>query len=54
MGVSLYEGGQLLDAWECLPEMMVVTENFQHRLRSLGAGCSISQASFPLRRYIGI
>ena len=29
--VSLYEEGQLLDAWECLPEMIVATENFQHR-----------------------
>ena len=29
--VSLYEEGQLLDSWECLPEMIVATENFQHR-----------------------
>ena len=29
--VSLYEEGQLLYAWECLPVMIVATENLQHR-----------------------
>jgi hypothetical protein len=28
--VSLYQDGQLLDLWECLPDMIVVTENYQH------------------------
>lgn len=28
--VSLYEDGQLLDLWECSPEMIVATENHQH------------------------
>jgi lipopolysaccharide transport system ATP-binding protein len=28
--VALYEGAESLDTWECLPEMMVATENFQH------------------------
>jgi lipopolysaccharide transport system ATP-binding protein len=29
--VSLYEDGQNLDAWDCLPEMIVATESHQHR-----------------------
>jgi lipopolysaccharide transport system ATP-binding protein len=28
--VSLYEDGQNLDAWDCLPEMIVATESHQH------------------------
>jgi lipopolysaccharide transport system ATP-binding protein len=28
--VSLYQDGQNLDAWDCLPEMIVATENYQH------------------------
>jgi lipopolysaccharide transport system ATP-binding protein len=28
--VSLYDDGELIDAWECLPEMIVATENYQH------------------------
>jgi hypothetical protein len=28
--VALYEAGEPLDTWDCLPEMMVATENFQH------------------------
>jgi lipopolysaccharide transport system ATP-binding protein len=28
--VSLYEDGRQLDAWECLPEMMVATAGYQH------------------------
>jgi lipopolysaccharide transport system ATP-binding protein len=28
--VSLYEGGQEVDNWECLPEMIVATETYQH------------------------
>lgn len=28
--VSLWEGGTQLDAWECLPGMIVDTENYQH------------------------
>ncbi|HYL64313.1 MAG TPA: polysaccharide ABC transporter ATP-binding protein [Candidatus Methylomirabilis sp.] len=30
--VSLFEGHQELDVWECLPEMLVATENYQHQL----------------------
>jgi lipopolysaccharide transport system ATP-binding protein len=29
--VSLYEEGQEVDAWECLPEMVVATETHQHQ-----------------------
>jgi ABC-type polysaccharide/polyol phosphate transport system ATPase subunit len=28
--VALYEQGEPIDVWDCLPEMMVATENFQH------------------------
>ena len=28
--VALYDDGDLVDAWDCVPEMMVATENFQH------------------------
>jgi len=28
--VSLWEDKELLDLWDCLPEMIVTTENFQH------------------------
>jgi ABC-type polysaccharide/polyol phosphate transport system ATPase subunit len=28
--VSLYEDGELLDAWDCLPEMNIATQIFQH------------------------
>ncbi len=28
--VSLWQDGELFDAWDCLPEMMVDTPNFQH------------------------
>jgi hypothetical protein len=28
--VSLYEEGDQLDVWDCLPAMIVATENFQH------------------------
>jgi len=28
--VSLYEQGNQLDAWDCVPDMIVATENFQH------------------------
>jgi lipopolysaccharide transport system ATP-binding protein len=28
--VSLYEDGQLLDLWDCTPDMIVATENYQH------------------------
>ena len=28
--VSLYDDGNLVDAWECLPEMIVATESYQH------------------------
>jgi hypothetical protein len=28
--VALYEKGQPIDIWDCVPEMMVATENFQH------------------------
>jgi ABC-type polysaccharide/polyol phosphate transport system ATPase subunit len=28
--VSLWEDGERFDAWDCLPEMIVVTPNFQH------------------------
>src|SRR5215469_14998889 len=30
--VSLYDEGNLVDAWECLPEMNVATEGYQHPL----------------------
>ncbi len=29
--LSLYDHGELIDAWECLPEMVVAIENYQHR-----------------------
>ena len=29
--VSLYDEGELLDMWECLPEMVVATESHQHQ-----------------------
>ena len=29
--VSLYDDGNLVDAWECLPEMIVATQNYQHQ-----------------------
>jgi hypothetical protein len=29
--VSLYDEGQEVDAWECLPEMVVATETHQHQ-----------------------
>jgi lipopolysaccharide transport system ATP-binding protein len=29
--VSLYEDGEQLDSWECLPEMNVATANYQHQ-----------------------
>jgi len=29
--VSLYEDGELIDAWECTPEMTVETPNYQHQ-----------------------
>jgi lipopolysaccharide transport system ATP-binding protein len=28
--VSLYEEGELVDLWDCVPEMVVATENYQH------------------------
>jgi ABC-type polysaccharide/polyol phosphate transport system ATPase subunit len=28
--VSLYDDGNLLDSWECLPEMIIATESHQH------------------------
>jgi lipopolysaccharide transport system ATP-binding protein len=28
--VSLYEQGNQLDAWDCVPDMIIATENFQH------------------------
>jgi len=28
--VALYDEGDLVDIWDCIPEMMVATENFQH------------------------
>jgi lipopolysaccharide transport system ATP-binding protein len=28
--VAIYDRGEFLDYWDCLPEMMVATENFQH------------------------
>ena len=28
--VALYDEGDLVDIWDCVPEMMVATENFQH------------------------
>jgi hypothetical protein len=28
--VSLYDDGQLVDVWDCLPEMIVATEIHQH------------------------
>jgi ABC-type polysaccharide/polyol phosphate transport system ATPase subunit len=28
--VALYERGEPIDVWDCLPEMLVATENFQH------------------------
>ena len=28
--VSLYDMHEMLDLWECLPEMIVATENYQH------------------------
>ncbi len=28
--VSLYEDGELLDAWDCLPEMNIATPDYQH------------------------
>jgi len=28
--VSLYEQGNQLDAWDCVPDMLIATENFQH------------------------
>jgi hypothetical protein len=28
--VALYDEGDLVDVWDCVPEMMVATENFQH------------------------
>lgn len=28
--VSLYDEGRLIDAWECLPELIIATENYQH------------------------
>jgi hypothetical protein len=28
--VSLYDQGEELDAWDCVPEMIVATENYQH------------------------
>jgi hypothetical protein len=28
--VALYEKGEPIDIWDCVPEMMVATENFQH------------------------
>ena len=28
--VSLYEEGELLDLWDCVPDMVVATENYQH------------------------
>jgi lipopolysaccharide transport system ATP-binding protein len=28
--VALYQGGDPIDIWDCTPEMMVATENFQH------------------------
>lgn len=28
--VSLYQDGQLLDLWNCVPEMIVAAENYQH------------------------
>ena len=28
--VALYEGGDPIDVWDCVPEMMVATENLQH------------------------
>ena len=28
--VSLYDEGEQLDAWDCVPEMVVATENYQH------------------------
>jgi lipopolysaccharide transport system ATP-binding protein len=28
--VALYEDGDLVDYWDCVPEMIVATENFQH------------------------
>ena len=28
--VALYQNGDPIDIWDCLPEMMVATENFQH------------------------
>jgi lipopolysaccharide transport system ATP-binding protein len=28
--VSLYDGSELVDAWDCLPEMIIATEGFQH------------------------
>lgn len=28
--VALYEDGDPIDIWDCVPEMMVATENFQH------------------------
>ncbi len=29
--VSLYDEGEELDAWDCVPEMIVATENYQHQ-----------------------
>jgi len=28
--VALWDGGDFVDYWDCVPEMMVATENFQH------------------------
>jgi hypothetical protein len=28
--VSLYDEGNLVDYWDCLPEMIVATESYQH------------------------
>jgi lipopolysaccharide transport system ATP-binding protein len=29
--VSLYENGDMVDLWDCIPEMIVATEGYQHR-----------------------
>jgi lipopolysaccharide transport system ATP-binding protein len=51
--VALYEGGDPIDVWDCLPEMMVATENFQHPqdrwagVLNLPVGFEVDDEVFP-------
>ena len=39
--VSLWEDGELLDLWDCLPELNIAAEGFQHPKGTNGTGYSI-------------